>query len=166
MLHEYDEALRVGKVMDELDYYWYESPMPESDEYIAQYIELKKHIRTPLIGGETAPDAHEKRFEWLHAGATDWGRLDIFNGGLTSCFLVTIECEKMGLPMDLHCAMYPHINVFAATSEDLIPFVGGYGVPLWTNPDAKGYLPISDHIGVGDEPDLDFVTYNPIDWVC
>ncbi|MFW6255286.1 MAG: enolase C-terminal domain-like protein [Candidatus Sumerlaeota bacterium] len=73
MLHEYDEALRVGKVMDELDYYWYESPMPESDEYIAQYIELKKHIRTPLIGGETAPDAHEKRFEWLHAGATDWG---------------------------------------------------------------------------------------------
>ncbi len=164
IVHEYNDARRLGKILDELDYYWYESPMPESDEYIAQYAHLRKEVNLPLIGGETSPGAHEKRIEWLDAGATDWGRLDIFNGGLTSCFLLAIECEKRGIPMDLHCAMHPHAQVFGATTEELIPFVEGYGVPLSGPLDHEGMLRIPDEVGVGNAPDEEVIRAHPMDW--
>jgi L-alanine-DL-glutamate epimerase-like enolase superfamily enzyme len=164
MSYDYDQAVRVGRVVDELNYTWYESPMPETDEWIDAYVRLRREVRTPVIGGETSPGAHETRRRWIEAGATAYGRLDVFFGGITLCLLTAIDCEQTGIPMDLHCAMVPHFQVFGATKASLIPYVEDYGVPMWAPMTDQGLVPVPQDPGVGDPVDWELVQRQPLDW--
>jgi L-alanine-DL-glutamate epimerase-like enolase superfamily enzyme len=163
-VHRYPEALRVGRLLDDLGYYWYESPMPESEEHIPEDAELRKHLRLPLIGGERTVGDHEIRLQWLRSGATDWGRIDAYYGGLTSCFLVAIECEKLGVPMDIHCGTHHSLQVFGATSQQLIPFAEDFNSTYWGERLTNGELPITNEVGVGEGPDMDYVHDNRMSW--
>ena len=44
--YTFDEALRVGKLLDDLQYEWYESPMPETEAWREQYIALAAQLKT------------------------------------------------------------------------------------------------------------------------
>ena len=164
LVHDYDSALRVGRVVDELGFAWYESPMPESDDWIARYAMLAKEIRTPLVGGECATGSWERRLEWLAAGASVSGRLDVFNGGLTACLAIAAACERLGAWVDLHCAMAPHAQVFAATDEAVIPYVEDYGTPLWAPMGSDGRVPIGDEPGADAKPDEAALAEHRISW--
>ena len=48
-------------------------------------------------------------------------------GGFTSCCKVAQECERRGIPTDLHGALWPHLQVFGATTDAIIPYMEGYG---------------------------------------
>ena len=163
-VHGYPEALRVGRLLDDLGYYWYESPMPESAEHIPAYAQLSKQLRLPLIGGERTVGDHEIRLKWLRSGATDWGRIDAYYGGLTSCFLIAIECEKLGVPMDIHCGTDHCLQVFGATSQQLIPFAEDFNSTYWGERLIRGELPIANEVGVGEGPDMDYVHDYRMSW--
>jgi len=47
-LYDRRGALKVGKVLDELNFYWYEEPLPESD--VEGYIELCRRLDVPIVG--------------------------------------------------------------------------------------------------------------------
>lgn len=155
--YDFDEAVHVGKVLDELDYMWYESPMPENDEWLDRYVALRGEVRTPICAPETAPGAHETRIRWIERGATDMGRLDVFFGGFTSCWKTAVACRKAGIPMDLHCALFPHMQVFGATSEELIPYMEGYAYDRCYDIDEDGYTPIPQGPGMAFDLDWDFI---------
>ena len=42
----YADAIRVGRVLEELDFYWYEHPMPEHK--VASYIRLAEELTIPI----------------------------------------------------------------------------------------------------------------------
>jgi len=155
--YDYDQALRVGRVLEELGYAWYESPMPEDDDWLERYVRLCGELEIPVCAPETAPGAHDVRVRWIRKGATDMGRLDVFYGGFTSCWKTAQACIEAGIPMDLHCALFPHLQVFGATSETLIPYMEGYGAAMDYELDADGCTPIPQGPGMGYELDWGFI---------
>jgi L-alanine-DL-glutamate epimerase-like enolase superfamily enzyme len=65
--------------------------------------------------------------------------------------------------MDLHCSLYPHLQVMAATTEARLPYLEDYGEPLpWEM--EGGYLTLPQGIGVGFELDWDLINANRLDW--
>lgn len=43
--YDYPDALRVGRAIEELDFYWYEDPLAYDDIY--SYVKLKQVLATP-----------------------------------------------------------------------------------------------------------------------
>ena len=43
--YDYPDAIRVGRAVEELGYYWYEDPLPDDDLY--NYVKLKQHLYDP-----------------------------------------------------------------------------------------------------------------------
>ena len=48
--YEYAEALRVGRAIEELGFYWYEDPLADADIY--NYIKLKQKLDIPIMATE------------------------------------------------------------------------------------------------------------------
>src|SRR5438093_6462376 len=53
--YQYPEALRVGKAIEGLGFYWYEDPLADDD--LLSYVKLKQHLAIPILATEDAPGA-------------------------------------------------------------------------------------------------------------
>ena len=169
--YTYDEALRVGRLLDDLAYAWYESPMPESDEWLERYKTLAGELRTPVCAPETNPDSYPPRVVWVTGKACDVGRIDAGLGGFTACLELALACEAAGIPLELHDIgpdSYPHLQLIAATSESLIQYVelASLSQETHTRPgratlepvfDAAGYVAIPQTPGMGLELDWNYI---------
>ncbi|OHB66304.1 MAG: hypothetical protein A2Y77_06640 [Planctomycetes bacterium RBG_13_62_9] len=123
--YTYDQALRVGLLLDELAYKWWESPMPEGNEWRDRYTSLAAQVRTPICAPRTDPDSHLARVPWITAKACDVGAMDVLRGGFTACLEFAGSCEAAGIPLQLSNIgpdSYPHLQLIAATSEPLIEY--------------------------------------------
>ena len=49
----YEDALRVGRAIEDLDFYWYEDPLAEEDIY--SYVKLHEKLDIPIMSTEYAP---------------------------------------------------------------------------------------------------------------
>jgi L-alanine-DL-glutamate epimerase-like enolase superfamily enzyme len=124
--HTYDDALRVGRLLDELGYKWYESPMPENDDWLSRYALLAAELRTPICAPKTSPDSYPARVRWITAKACDISCMGILQGGFTACVELASACEAAGTPLqlpDLGPDSYPHLQLIATSSESLIEYV-------------------------------------------
>ena len=66
--HSVEEALKVGRVLEELDFAWYEHPMPEyRDE---SYVRLARELRIPILSPEIAAGGVFTRADWIVAHPT------------------------------------------------------------------------------------------------
>jgi L-alanine-DL-glutamate epimerase and related enzymes of enolase superfamily len=66
--YQYPEALRVGKVVEDLGYYWYEDPLADDD--ILNYVKLKQHLAIPILATEYSPGGLTAFAPWLVHQAT------------------------------------------------------------------------------------------------
>ncbi len=169
--YTYEEALRVGRLLDDLGYEWYESPMPESDAWRDRYVALAGQLRTPVCAPETHPESYPARVAWITAKACDISRIDVLLGGFTPCLELALACEAAGVPLDLHHPgrdAYPHLQLIGATSESLIKYTELVSLsrepcvpPGRATPDpvfdAGGYVPIPQTPGMGVEMDWPFI---------
>ncbi len=169
--YTFDEALRVGKLLDDLQYEWYESPMPETEPWRERYIALAGQLKTPICAPETLPDSYPSRIEWLISKACDIGRIDASLGGLTPCIELASACESLEARLELRdigLDAYPHLQLMAATSESLIKYVEVSSLscepeihPARTTPeptlDDQGYVSIPQAPGMGLELDWDYI---------
>jgi D-galactarolactone cycloisomerase len=83
--HAYDpkEAIRLGRVMEDLGLYWFEEPVPPED--IDGYIEVKAALDVPIAGGEAEFTRYGFR-SLLNRRAVDIVQPDTCSaGGLTEC---------------------------------------------------------------------------------
>ena len=62
-VYNYEEALYVGKAIEELDFFWFESPMPENN--IEPYIRLVENINVPVCAPEGVRDLPYSRTTWI-----------------------------------------------------------------------------------------------------
>ena len=102
------EALKVGRLLDDLDYAWFEDPIRTID--MEGLVQLKKFVTTPLHVGEFLFSIADFA-EYIKAGALDVARLIADNvGGISGSMRVgmladafNMECtpHNWGNPMDL-----------------------------------------------------------------
>jgi L-alanine-DL-glutamate epimerase-like enolase superfamily enzyme len=99
--YRYDEALRVGRAIEDLGFYWYEDPLAEEDIY--NYVKLKQQLHIPLMATEWSPGGFHAYAPWIIASATDYLRGDVaVKGGLTGCLKAAHLADGFRMNFEIH----------------------------------------------------------------
>ncbi len=95
-----DEAIRIGKLMEEYQFDFYEEPVPF--DWFEETLEVAKALTIPIAGGEQEPSMHG--FRWLiQNGALDIVQPDIFYfGGMIRSMRVARMAAVKGKPCTPH----------------------------------------------------------------
>ncbi len=165
----FEEAVRVGRELEALDFYWYEHPMPEYR--VESYVRLCRELSIPILSPEIAAGSVFTRADWIHRGASDMSRIDVLRGGITGCRKMASVCEAFGVRCEMHMAGFGNLQILGATSEDVCEYyergLEAPGVDYDTPPpylqalcdplDADGFVPIPQGPGLGYRLDLDYI---------
>ena len=76
--YHFDEALSVGRVLEELDYGWFEEPLADRDQPGLQ--RLCDALEIPILAPETMMNDVELSQVWLTSGAVDMLRVNARHG--------------------------------------------------------------------------------------
>jgi len=111
--YDYEEALIVGKALDELNFYWYEEPM--RDFYKPALLRLREKLTVPLNIGERQAETPYEMAEYALSGCADilhggWP----FKGGITSLKMTATLCELLGTKFQVHTPGYPSLHLACA----------------------------------------------------
>jgi L-alanine-DL-glutamate epimerase-like enolase superfamily enzyme len=99
--YQYPEALRVGKVAEELGFHWYEDPLADDD--LLSYVKLKQHLAIPILATEYAPGGLTSYAPWLVHQATDYLRGDVaVKGGITALVKAAHLAEAFHMNYEVH----------------------------------------------------------------
>ncbi len=171
----YEEALKVGRALEELDFYWYEHPM---NEYrVAAYEKLAAELDIPILSPEIAAGSIYSRADWILRGASDMSRIDVLRGGITGSHKMAAICEAFGMKLEMHMAGFGNLQILGATSEDVCEYYErgliGPGVdyetpvPYWEEicdpMDSNGYVSIPQEPGMGYKIKWDYIEDNRIE---
>ena len=97
----YEDAVRVGRAIEELDYYWYEDPLAEDDIY--SYVKLNEKLDTPIMATEFAPGRYYGMTQWITRYATDILRGDVaVTGGITPLVRLCHLAEGFRMKCEIH----------------------------------------------------------------
>jgi len=89
-------ALKVGRELEKLDFYWYEAPLPASD--IEGYVELTRKLDIPVT-----VELFHSYAEYIRRGAVNIVRsMSDFTGGITEMKKIANLCESFGLNWEPH----------------------------------------------------------------
>ena len=168
----YEEALKVGRALEELNFYWYEHPM--SEYRVKPYIKLAAELEIPILSPELAPGSLYTRADWILRDASDISRIDVLRGGITGCHKMAAICEAFGLKLEIHMAGFGNLQILGATSEDVCEYYErgliAPGVdyetpqPYWEeicDPlDSDGYVRVPQEPGIGYKINWDYINDN------
>tara|TARA_B100000519_G_scaffold16170_2_gene11926 strand:- start:1325 stop:2425 length:1101 start_codon:yes stop_codon:yes gene_type:complete len=164
--YQYEDALRVGRAIEELNFYWYEDPLVEEDIY--NYVKLKQKLDIPVMSTEYAPGRYYGMTQWITQYATDILRGDVaVTGGITPmirlCHLAegfNMKCEVHHGGNSLNNVANLHVIMAVPNCEffEFFPCTGGneYGLVEDIQYDA-GYVHAPTNPGLGYEIDWDLV---------
>jgi L-alanine-DL-glutamate epimerase-like enolase superfamily enzyme len=170
--YSFTDALRVGRVLDELEYYWYEEPLRDYD--LHGYKRLADEIHTPIAGVETNEGGLMTRAEFVTSGAVDIVRADpSFTYGIGHTKKIAALAEAFGLNCEIHTNPNPMMDAAAlhvALSlpntdffEQLVPeSTFQFGVDQPVQIDDEGFAHAPTGPGLGVNIDWDFVNENKI----
>ena len=154
-----DEALRLGRVLEEAGYLWFEEPLREYNLFV--YERLCNSLDIPILGAETPAGCHFNASEWMIRGACDRIRTAwCEKGGFTGALKVAHLAESFQLQADVHgddlgalqlvCALPNSTWLEVLDPEDTFGNATLRG-PLF--PDSKGMVYAPETPGIGWEPD-------------
>ncbi len=162
--YDFIDALRVGRVLDELEFTWLEEPIP--DRRMTDLRRLADQLETPILAGETL--SLEELDEHIVRRSCDMVRGDVYiKNGITGLMKACLAAERAGMRMEIHTMATPlldianlHVNAAAPTggfAEVIHPVYrfGLVGHPL--EPDADGYLTVPSKPGLGVDLDWDWI---------
>jgi L-alanine-DL-glutamate epimerase-like enolase superfamily enzyme len=99
--YSYTEALQVGRAVQELDYLWYEDPLPADD--IHGYVRLQRSLSIPLLATEITRGGLYALPQWITTGATDFLRGDVvIKGGITGLIKIAHLAEAFNMNCEIH----------------------------------------------------------------
>ncbi len=165
--YDYTQALRVGKVIEELDFYWYEDPLADADIY--NYVELKKHLHIPIMATEYPAGGLDSYAPWIKERATDFLRGDVaVKGGITTLMKTAHLAEAFHLNYEVHHGgnslnNFANLHVIMALQntelfEVLLPSESQkYGLLQDIEIDAQGMVHAPNGPGLGAQIDFDLI---------
>ncbi len=112
------DALKMGRMLDKLDVYWFEEPLAPDD--LAGAAELAKTLDTPIASGENEYTL------WGFRDIIDSGSVDIINadaqvlGGITEWRKVASYALAHHIPIAPHGSQEIHVHLVASVPNGLI----------------------------------------------
>ena len=99
--YDYPTALRVGRAVEEMNYYWYEDPLGDQDIY--NYVKLRQALRIPIMATEYPLAGLDSYAVWLTERATDYLRGDVaVKGGITTVLKTAHVAEAFRMNYEIH----------------------------------------------------------------
>jgi L-alanine-DL-glutamate epimerase-like enolase superfamily enzyme len=170
--YDYPDALRVGRAVEALDFYWYEDPLPFDDLY--GYVKLKQVLSIPLMATEMPSLGPTSYAPWIMQQATDYLRGDVaIKGGLTSCLKTAHLAEAFQMNYEVHHGgnslnNVANLHLIMAISnceyfEVLLPdTVQKHGLINDIEVDANGLVHAHQQPGLGAEIDFELIEHNKV----
>jgi len=170
--YDYPDALRVGRAVEALDFYWYEDPLPFDDLY--GYVKLKQVLSIPLMATEMPSLGPTSYAPWIMQQATDYLRGDVaIKGGLTSCLKTAHLAEAFHMNYEVHHGgnslnNVANLHLIMAISnceyfEVLLPdTVQKHGLINDIEVDANGLVHAHQQPGLGAEIDFELIEHNKV----
>ena len=166
-----EEALRLGRSLEALDFYWFEEPM---DEYsTSSYKWLCDNLAIPVIGPESAAGSFFTRAEWMARGVCDIARTGVTDaGGIAAALKVARVAESFGMNCEVHGGGAGNLAVLGAMSNGrwyerglLHPFIDYDETPAYLKSpidpmDEAGFVALPSGPGLGEDIDFEYVEDN------
>jgi L-alanine-DL-glutamate epimerase-like enolase superfamily enzyme len=170
----YEEAYRVGRELERLNFYWYEHPMPEYR--VSTYEKLCRELDIPILSPEIAAGSIYTRADWIKRGASDMSRIDVLRGGITGVKKMAAVCEAFGVKCEIHMSGFANLQILGSTSEDVCeyyergllapgldyetppPYLEEIGDPM----DSEGYVHLSQEPGMGYRINWDYIEQHKV----
>jgi L-alanine-DL-glutamate epimerase-like enolase superfamily enzyme len=166
-VYDFPSAMRLGRAIEELDFYWYEDPLAEDDIY--NYTKLCEKLDIPIMATEYAHGSFHSYAAWITARATDFLRGDVaIKGGLTPILKAAHLADAFRMNYEIHhggnsfnnCANL-HVQMAIPNCEFfevLLPDEAQkYGIVNDIEVDGEGNVHALEKPGVGAEVDVDLV---------
>ena len=164
--YQYEDAVRVGRAIEDLDFYWYEDPLVEEDIY--NYVKLHQKLDIPIMSTEYAPGRYYGMTQWITQYATDILRGDVaVTGGITPlvrlCHLAegfNMKCEIHHGGNSLNNVANLHVTMAVPNCEffEFFPCTGANVYGLVEDIEVRdGYVHAPTKHGLGYEIDWDLV---------
>ena len=164
-----EEALFIGRELEQLGFYWLEEPMDEHST--SSYVWLAKQLSIPVVGPETAEGKLQTRAEWIVRGASDISRGGVWDvGGITPLVKIAHLCEAFGVRMEVHGGGVGNLHVLCAMSIPgeyyerglLHPFLEYDQPQPWLRElvdplDDQGNVHVSQRAGLGLDIDFEYI---------
>ena len=165
--YNFPAAMRVGRAIEELGFYWYEDPLAADDLY--GYVKLKQRLDIPIMATEQPSVELTAYAPWILAKATDYLRGDVaVKGGLTACLKAAHVAEAFHMNYEVHhggnslnnaanlhlIAAIPNCEYF----EVLLPAEAQkHGLLEDIEVDERGLVRPFDRPGLGAQIDFDLI---------
>ena len=165
----YADALRVGRALDDLGFFWYEDPLADTGQSAEMAKRLGRELETPVLGLEHVRTGPFGRADHLVAGATDLVRANAsLDGGITGAMKTARAIEALGSDVEFHVGGPAHLHCMAATKNSNyfekallhprgIDWMLDQGFEGDVEAVDDGYVTVPDGPGLGVEIDWDFV---------
>jgi L-alanine-DL-glutamate epimerase-like enolase superfamily enzyme len=171
-MYTYTEALRVGRAIEEMGFYWFEDPLAEEDIYNSA--KLRQKLDIPIMATEFSPGGFHAYAPWITSAATDYLRGDVaVKGGITACVKAAHLAEAFRMTFEIHHGgnslnNVANLHVMCGISnseffEVILPDdVQKYGLVNDLVVDANGMVRVPDAPGLGVDIDIDLIGRNTI----
>ncbi len=166
----YEDAVRVGRAIEELDFFWYEDPLVEEDIY--NYVKLRQKLDIPIMSTEFAPGRLYGMAHWIQSYATDILRGDVaVTGGITPLIKIAHIAEGFGMKFEIHhggnslnnvANLHVTMAIRNCDYYEVFPCTGAnkYALVEDIEVDDKGLVYAPTEPGLGYEIDWDLVKRN------
>jgi len=165
--YNYEQALRVGRAIEALGFYWYEDPLADQDIY--NYVKLRQKLDIPIMATEYPFAGLESYAPWILERATDFLRGDVaVKGGITTLVKTAHLAEAFGLQYEVHHGgnslnNFANLHVIMAIRnceffEVLLPDAAQkYGLAQDITVDAQGLVHAPTAPGLGAKIDFELI---------
>ena len=170
--YTFTQALKVGQALDELNYHWFEEPIP--DRHVDLLKQLAQELSVPILATETV--RLRELPQYIRQHAVDLARGDVFlKAGITGLRKASAMCELFGFNLEIHALHSPLLdiaNLHVACSVNNCEFLelhdpmfrfGLKYAPL--DMDADGYLHLPAGPGLGVELDWDWIDNHTVETI-
>lgn len=102
--HNHQSALRMGRELEKLGYYWFEEPLYDVD--LAGLRKLTDALDIPICGTEVIHGSHYSTAECIASRCVDLVRSDVsWKGGVTAVMKTAHLAEAFGMQCEIHTAI-------------------------------------------------------------
>ncbi len=161
-----EEAIKMGRLAEQLDYLWYEEPLP--DEAFGALKELTRVLDIPVVGTEVLAKHPYSVAQCIGERVVDAVRADVsWTGGITGTIKTARTAEAFHMNCEIHTSIFHplelvnlHVcaSVLNSTYFELLwplnKFAFGLSKPL---PIDKGIATLPTGAGLGIELDWNFI---------
>jgi L-alanine-DL-glutamate epimerase-like enolase superfamily enzyme len=170
--YRYDQAIRVGRAIEDQGFYWYEDPLADDDLYGC--MRLREKLDIPLMATEYSPGGFTNYVPWILNRATDYLRGDVaVKGGITALIKTAHLAEAFGMNFEIHHGgnslnNVANLHVIMAIRnceyfEVLLPAgAQKYGLVQDIEVDRDGLVHAPDAPGLGYEIDFDLIKHHEV----